>query len=219
MFSKNPRDFADSGYTSFDMNVSKSLDAQVSAEDVPNVEAVVEDILAHPHRKHFATLAVPTPADKRSHENIFAMGIPRNVMFGFAHWFRMSQPLESAREKFLLCKEKAKSAGGRECVDEALHMHGLYQQLAELPFRACPEAAARYVYCIDTVGRVGAASAMEGQRSQRDFVRHCGPEQEHFEGCMAQAFPGASFPPTPRQFTRFNSSFRFTNFVWDRIYS
>lgn len=39
--------------------LQEKLDREVSSKDVVNVEKVVDDILSHPHRKHFGTLNIP----------------------------------------------------------------------------------------------------------------------------------------------------------------
>ena len=41
------------------VNLREHLDKEVSADEVINVEAVVEDILSHPHRKQFRKLDLP----------------------------------------------------------------------------------------------------------------------------------------------------------------
>eukprot|EP00668_Euglena_longa_P041394 GGOE01054480.1.p2 GENE.GGOE01054480.1~~GGOE01054480.1.p2 ORF type:complete len:224 (-),score=42.69 GGOE01054480.1:72-743(-) len=198
--------------------LQEKLDREVSSKDVINVEKVVDDILAHPHRKHFGTLNIPNAETKKEHEGIFGMGIPENVLFSFGHWYRMSQPLEKAREEYLVCKHNApKRASPTECLEEAKNMFNLYLHMSEIPFRTCPKQTADYTYCVETQGH--RKPGMDyGARSFTSFVRYCLPEQQAFEECLGKAY-GCKFPPAPAHGEFYQRSARFTNLPWDNIYA
>jgi len=198
--------------------LTEKLDREVSPKDVIDVEKVVGDILAHPHRKHFGTLDLPNEETRKEFEGIFGMGVPENVLFSFGHWYRMSQPLEKARERYLVCKMNASPrAPPTECLEEAKDVFTLYLHMSEIPFRACPKEAADYTYCAETLGQRKPGQGF-GARLQTNFVKYCIPEQEKFQGCLGTAF-GAKFPPLPVHGQFYPRSARYTNLPWDNIYS
>jgi hypothetical protein len=198
--------------------ISEFFDNEVSPDDVIDVDKVVGEILSHPHRKHFGTLDLPNDKTRAEHEGIFKMGVPENVLYSFGHWFRMSWPLEKAREKYLICKENGpKYPTPKDCMEEAKEVFDLYAHLSEIPFRACPDEAADYTYCVDTRG-TQKSSWEPYSRSFASFIRFCRPEQEAFQACMEKKFD-AKFPPTPEKHTYYPRSCRYTNLPWDKIYS
>eukprot|EP00906_Rhabdomonas_costata_P028534 RCo040399 len=213
---RNPVDVSHRPEVTQRVLIREYLDTQVSPDDTVNVEAIMDDILSHPHRQHFGTLAVPTEQDKADYEGIFSMGIPRNVMYSFSHWFRMSQPLESAREKFMKCK--LENLSKEKCVDEAIAMYKLYLVLAEIPFRKCPKQSAEYTYCAETQGRYRHDTDLPRGRIFRWFSKYCRGEQAAWEGCMTKEYH-VQFPPSPIPWVPYQRSARLTNLPWDKIYA